>query len=417
MIDLQSAKMGPWQWKVSFLLLFATMINYMDRQALSVQSVRISNHFDLNKTQFGDIEFAFQIAFALGSLFWGVLADRFPVRWVYPFVLFAWSAVGFVTGWSHGFTSLLICRAALGFFESGHWPCALVVTHAILTGAARPMGNSILQSGASLGAISTPIIIDRLVSTSNSPEAWRTPFWIIGSIGLVWVAAWLFIVRAGSFDKSSSQGKEGEVQPSHFDVLMDIISQKRFWALLVMVVSINMTWQLIRTWLPMFLQEGRGYSERVALYFNSAYFAATDVGCLCAGAGALMLAKRGWSSHQSRIIVYAICAGLSALTLIASVLPASPALLGVMLIVGAGTLGLFPCYYSFTQELGANRVGRVTGILSCLGWLIPSPINHYFGKLVDTTHSFDTGIALIGLAPLCGLIAILLLWPRHEPAA
>jgi ACS family hexuronate transporter-like MFS transporter len=164
----------------------------------------------------------------------------------------------------------------------------------------------------------------------------------------------------------------------------------------------------------MFLQTGRGYTEEHALYINSAYFIATDVGCLMAGAGALWLVKRGWNVHRSRLAVYATCSLLSTLTLVAAVLPKGPLLIAVLLTVGAGLLGLFPCYYSFTQELSANRVGKATGLLSFLGWLIPSPLQRAFGQYVDKTGSFDFGIAVIGLAPLLGLLAMLILWRNED---
>ncbi len=183
MINLKAAaRMGRWQWAVSLLLLSATMINYMDRQTLANLSVRIKDQFALTNEQYGNLEQAFSLSFAFGSLIWGVLADILPVRYLYPFVLVAWSMIGFATGLSNGYESLFYCRAALGFFESGHWPCALVVTHSILTSAQRPLSNSILQSGASIGAIITPIVILMMVPAVGVGEpmqadAWRPPFW------------------------------------------------------------------------------------------------------------------------------------------------------------------------------------------------------------------------------------------------
>ncbi len=183
-----AARMGRWQWAVSLLLLSATMINYMDRQTLANLSVRIKDQFELSNQQYGNLEQAFSISFAVGSLLWGVLADVIPVRYLYPFVLVGWSLIGFATGLSNGYESLYLCRAALGFFESGHWPCALVVTHSILTSSQRPLANSVLQSGASIGAIITPIVILMMVPAvapgdTMQPDAWRPPFLVVGAVG------------------------------------------------------------------------------------------------------------------------------------------------------------------------------------------------------------------------------------------
>ncbi len=119
----------------------------------------------------------------------------------------------------------------------------------------------------------------------------------------------------------------------------------------------------------MFLQKGRGYSEATTLTFTSLYYISTDIGCLLAGASALWLAKRGLTAHSARLITYANCALITMLTILASQVSPGYLLLGLLLCVGAGALGLFPCYYSFTQEVDATSIGKITGALSFLGWM------------------------------------------------
>ena len=104
---------------------------------------------------------------------------------------------------------------------------------------------------------------------------------------------------------------------------------------------------------------------------------------------------------------------LSALTTVAAALPQGWLLLGLLLFVGAGTLGLFPCFYSFTQEMSLEHLGKVSGVLSTIAWIASSPLQKFFGRLVDRTGSFDLGLALIGWAPFVALGAMLLLW-RHD---
>jgi len=387
------------------------MINYMDRQVLANMSVRIKTQLQLSSSEYGNIEWAFGTAFAFGSLAFGFMVDRVSVRWLYPSVLLAWSAVGFATGFVWNYSSLLTCRALLGFFEAGHWPCALVVTHTILSKQERPFGNSILQSGASLGAILTPIIIAGFFMVNQDEQAWRPPFQIVGLVGVFWAIAWCFAIPPGSLVREKTTDQKGSDETFW---LIDLLANRRFWALAIMVISINTSWQLIRAWLPMFLQEGRGYSEASALLFNSAYYLATDVGCIGAGFVAMWLSRRGMSVHRSRLVTYAGCSLLACCTCLAAILPQGWALLAVLLIVGAGTLGLFPCYYSFTQELSAANLGTATGILSFLGWIVASPLHRVLGGYVDATRSFDLGVALVGLAPLLGLAAMLILWPKDE---
>jgi ACS family hexuronate transporter-like MFS transporter len=273
------------------------------------------------------------------------------------------------------------------------------------------MGNSVLQSGASLGAIITPIVIRLIVADNPAADAWRSPFYIIGGVGLVWAVAWIAVVRRGDLP---AQPVDLEPAPA-WAWLKQFLTDRRFWALAAMVISINTSWQLIRHWLPKFLQDGRGYSEAYALYFNSTYFIATDVGCILAGIVGLWLTRRGLEVHRSRVVVFLGCALLAAMTTVAASLPAGPMLLGVLLLVAAGTLGVFPCYYSFTQELSQRHMGKLTGLLSFLGWMAASPMQPVFGEAVDRTGSFDLGITLVGWSPLLGLVLFLMLW-RESPA-
>jgi nitrate/nitrite transporter NarK len=80
------------------------------------------------------------------------------------------------------------------------------------------------------------------------------------------------------------------------------------------------------------------------------------------------------------------------------------------LVVAAGSLGLFPCYYSMAQDVSERHLGKASGLLGAIGWLISSPTQKWFGKVVDSTGSFDTGLAMVGLAPLLGLFLLILIW-------
>ncbi len=104
---------------------------------------------------------------------------------------------------------------------------------------------------------------------------------------------------------------------------------------------------------------------------------------------------------------------VKALTTVAAFLPKGWFLLGSLLVVGAGALGLFPCYYSFTQELSTRHQGKVTGLLGTAAWVTSAPLQKLFGRLVDQTGSFDLGIALVGWLPLIAFVFLWLFW--NEP--
>ena len=402
-----------WKWWITSLLLLATMLNYMDRQTLASVAKRITDEFALSQEQYGNIEFAFGWGFAAGSLIFGLLADRISVRVLYPAVVLGWSAMGLLAGFSRGYGTLLVLRALLGVFEAGQWPCALKTTSALLSERDRTFGNSVLQSGASLGAIFTPLILRAMIAGNTAAGAWRPAFVVIGALGLVWIAAWLASFRSSDL-KITPAEKSGSIALAPW--LRGIVRDARFWALAVMVIAINIIWQIVRAWLTKFLQQGRAYSEADALLLSSGFYIATDIGCILSGAAALWLIRRKVNPHAARLRIFAVCSAITALTSVIALLPKGTLLLAVLFLVGAAALGLFPCYYSFTQELGAQQIGKVTGLLSALGWLVSAPVQKYFGRLIDRSQSFDLGIALIGWMPCVALIAMLLLWRKETPA-
>ena len=92
-------------------------------------------------------------------------------------------------------------------------------------------------------------------------------------------------------------------------------------------------------------------------------------------------------------------------------------LITVIMIVGLGSLGLFPCYYAFTQELSVTHQGKVTGTLGTIAWIFPSLWHKEFGRWVDVHESYDVGMFLASLMPLVAFAAIMLVWPTEQPKA
>ena len=398
-----------WTWAVCGLLLIASAINYMDRQTLAGASVRISREFHLNQSQYGEIESVFGYAFAAGSMVFGWMADRFAVRWVYPGVLLAWSVAGFLTGWASSAHELWLARGFLGFFEAGHWPCAIRTTRHLLDDRRRSLGNGLLQSGATVGAIMTPLILRALMG--EGVGEWRLPFLIVGLAGALWILPWLLLVRDGDLPA----GIAGSVIVGGRTSFWNILLSRRFGIILCVLACINTTWQVYRAWLMKFLQEGRGYPEAEALYFNSVWFASADVGCLVAGAVATRLALRGRPVHATRMVVFGISAALCGLVALVPWLGRGPLLLTVLGLGAAGALGVFPIFHSLTQDLSAEHQGKVTGIAGVAGWLVPGYVQKAFGQIADLTGSFNLGLALAALLPLLALIP-LSFWGRRPVA-
>lgn len=431
---------GAWKWWVCGLLLLASTINYMDRMTLASVSRRMIDELHLSKADYGQVEQYFGYAFACGAIVFGWIVDRVSVRWLYPAVLTLWSIMGILTGFagSDGWLgtalagiwspfqymtgvapilgSLLLCRTMLGFFESGHWPCALQTTQRLLPSKDWALGNSVLQSGVSIGAVVTPFIIAAMLTTA--PGSWRLPFVVIGGVGMVWVAAWILTIRGRSLEAPAEKKPAPKI--SSGASLKALLTNHRFWLLAVVVSCINGTWSLYRVWLPLALQDkaGLAFTEEMTLSrILPAYYILTDIGCLLAGAATVWLHRKGLSILNSRRAVFTTCAlivmpgmALPAVTRGDIAIPGlAPihAAMAILVLIAAGSLGVFPCYYSFTQELSKDHIGLVTGLLSFIAWVVPSSLQRPLGAHIDRTGSYDIAFQA-GAWPM--IFAAVLLW-------
>ncbi len=417
--DAASASTGfgrsdAWRWSICVLLLLATVVNYMDRLTTNNLARRIQDEFVLNNEEYGNLELGFGLAFAAGSLLFGWLVDRIGVYWLYPSVLIGWSAMGFLTGLSRSYGELMALRIVLGLFEAGHFPCGLKTVQRLMRPRDRALGNSLLQAGTALGAILAPQAIKLLLT--DGPGGWRRPFLVIGAGGTAWVILWLIALRPSDLRDHHPAEAEVNHDPTRpgtgWPGFWRLAASRRFLALAILVICINLNWHLWRVWLPKFLVEARGYGENSMLDFTTYYYIAADAGILIGGAISAWLARRGWSQYASRISVFAGCCFLTTLTTAVAVLPAGPLFVTALMLVGFGGLGTFAAFYTLTQDLSVEHQGKLSGSLATITWLVTAAVQPIFGIYLDRTHDYNFVLGLAGWFPVLALIAVLTLWTR-----
>jgi ACS family hexuronate transporter-like MFS transporter len=407
------------------VLLLATLLNYMDRQALAITLPELKRTYQLAEARAGWVEGCFGLAFAAGSVLFGFLADRLGPRLLYPAVLAGWSAAGVATGFAGRaeltgllegpgdepgtgvYRWLLGCRTLLGLFEAGHWPCALITARRVLTAADRPLGNAVLQSGATAGAV---LILVYAEVAQTLGAGWPVVFWTVGAAGLLWVPLWLALIRPGDLDRPDPAGP-GDPPAGAAGL------GRRLAVLGVVVACLTVSWQFLRAWLPLLLEDHHGYSRRETRAAAIGYFVAADIGCLIAGALVLGLTRRGWAVHPARVAVFALFVGLSASAAVVPWLGGGAAMIAGLLVAGAGVLGLHPLYYALSQDLPRRHMGVLSGALAAGGWVVSGVFQIVIGSRIEATKSYDTALVIAGLAPLVGLAALVILWPRPRPAA
>ena len=458
-----------WVWTLCCFMLLATAVNYLDRLVLNQAASQIKRELSFDSFRFpvidlntptdslladrnyGILEGLFGLSFALGAVTFGWIADRVRVAWLYPAAVVAWSIAGFCSGLANSYGELLVCRCALGFFESANWPCGLITTRLLLEASQRNLGNGLLQSGAALGAVLTPPLMlfitlgptglpgsldaaSELLARKDLLLAWRLSFQVVGIIGVVWACAWLTFIRGKWFMWDKPSMPEGQ-SDSTFAMVKEFVADRRFWILLTMVVTINLSWQFLRAWMPPFLGEARSYSPVAISLFSSLYYLVADFGSIACGALALGLSTR-LGVQGARRLVFLMGALACLASIPAAILPAGRTLEMFLLLLGFGSLGVFPIYYSQCQEFPARWQGRVSGILGSLTWVTVFMLQIAMGTWVSSTkasflaselavglepaeaaraaaaHAYTLGFALAGLPPLLGFAA-LMCWPTQ----
>lgn len=418
---------GWWPWAICGILLFATLLNYMDRQALAVTLPTFKHNFNLVEGRVGIVEGCFGFAFAFGSIFFGLIADRVGPRYLYPIVLGGWSVAGIATAFAGQtwltsllenpgdepgtgvFRWLLICRVVLGIFEAGHWPCALLTVRAILSEKDRTLGNGILQSGASLGAVIVPFYVQ---FGEKMGQSWEFPFWSIGVVGLLWIPFWFALVAGRDLSTPKTDARDA-VEQSAAPVPFAEMIQKLI-VLGIMVATLTISWQFLRAWLALFLEDHHKFTKEWTRGLMAGYFIAADVGCILSGALVKRLTTAGWQVQSSRLLGYFLFSLLTACAALVPYAGSGPWMVLLLFTAGAGILGLHPYYYALTQELSHKHMGSLAGLLSAAGWVVSSISQISLGKYIETHKSYDLGLLMVGLAPLIGFSALLVLWPRKR---
>ncbi|MGE3821658.1 MAG: MFS transporter [Isosphaeraceae bacterium] len=465
-----------WAWGVCWLMFASTVLNYMDRQAISLVSGPVKLEFGLSNEDFGWVMAVFSMTYAISQVPAGFLVDRWDLKRTYAGAVAWWSMAGIASAFSPTLGFLMGCRAMLGVGESFNWPCALSVTGRILPPADRSLGNGIFNSGAAFGAVLTPLVVPLLTRWAG----WRTSFVVIGALGFVWVAAWMVAMRDPRAARISGLAKRtGPPSDCEFSgglgfeaklafhvvsalafvifasayrfgmpaiwwgiatltfgwllaarvvsteslagnswaaSLGEVVRLRRFWVLVLVSVSINVCWHFLLSWMPTYLREDRGMSFLASGLWTAVPFLAADAGNLGGGGLSRMLAARGVSPVRARVLVMAGCTLLATSAAGVAVANQNAMVVALLALAAMGIAAFMANYFSFTQEVAPRHTGLVVGILGGVGNLLAAGILPLAGLIKDRTGSFAPIFVMVGVLPFVGLAALALAWgPEPSP--
>lgn len=391
-----SPRAAPGSWWICLLLLFATILNYLDRQVLSLTADRIIAEYGLTREQFGELLAWFRYSYAAVQIGGGWLVDWLGPRLLYPAAVGLWSAAGVLTAFTGTVGGLSACRFLLGVGEAFNWPCALKVTRRLLPPEDRPLANGIFNSGTAVGAMLAPVVVTVLTLRFG----WRSSFLFTGLLGVIWIAVWQFYTRSrradldGDRTPSSKMGK----------VLLRVVRDKRFWLLTVSAVVVNSVSYFLADWIPLYLKAERGYSFTAGNLLSMLVFVGFDAGNLAAGTLVRAMTHRGIGIAKARRrALLASCVCMSCALGVGAA--AQFITLASIILTAVGVAGFLVIYLTLVQELVPEHVGLCAGLLGGIGNLAYGLIAPAIGRFSDMQQT-TTAFVLIATLPWLAFAAI-----------
>ena len=419
-------KKTNFRWVICSLLFFATTVNYLDRQVLSLTYKDfIAPVFGWSDNDYGTITAVFSIIYALCNLFAGKFIDRLGTKKGYLWAIFIWSlgaclhagcgvgtsalkAVGFLgmMGVTTSVWLFLACRAVLALGEAGNFPAAIKVTAEYFPKKDRAFATSIFNSGSSVGALAAPLSIPLIAKYCG----WEMSFIIIGALGFVWMGFWMWLYKKPaenprvnaeelkylSQDEGAEEVKDAGAEGPKISYLK-AFSLPQTWALVLGRFLTDGVWWFFLFWTPGYLSDQFGYKSSdgmgMALIFTL-YAIVTFVSIYLCKIPTYMVDKRGMNPYEGRMVAMFIFACFPLLALGAQPLGSFSAWWPAILIglACAGHQAWSANVYSVVGDMfPKSTIGTLTGIAQFAAGCGSFMVNKCAGKLF--TYAAEQGDA------------------------
>jgi ACS family hexuronate transporter-like MFS transporter len=270
------------------LVFFATMINYLDRQTLSVAAPVLREQFQMSNVAYSRVVFAFMLAYTIMNGVSGPLVDRLGTRLGYALCMAWWSLAAILHRFATGAVSLGAYRFLLGMGEAGNWPAGLKVVAEWFPEQERALASGLFNSGSSIGAILAPPLVAWILIRFGWPAA----FVAIGMLGLGWLLLWWPLYYTPAEVRK-------EVAPSKVPV-WNLMRDRFVWSFTLSKVFMDPAWYFYIFWFPEYLKRARGFDMASIGRYGWIPFLVAAFGNLFGGAMSGWLLRRGCSLTVAR---------------------------------------------------------------------------------------------------------------------
>ncbi len=402
------------RWYIGGILFLSTVINYIDRQTLSVLAPYIKSEFHWDNSTFALLIISFRVAYSFGQTASGYFLDKVGVRRGLSYAVAFYSAAAMLTSLSTGLRSLCAWRFLLGAGESANWPGATKAVAEWFPRKESGWAVAIFDSGSAIGGAVAPFLVYGIYRHTGD---WRSAFLVTGVLGLLWIPLFRWLYRSPEEHPRLSQAEReyilrerGDASPSGGVRLpyRTLLRLPQTWGIVIGKSFTDPVWFFITDWFAIYLVS-RGFRPEESLLAFWVPFLAADIGNFVGGGFSSWLIGRGWSTGSARRSV-ALVSGLGMTTLAATVYFRSfPAMI---LCFAIATLA-YASFSTVVLALPADlyRTGSVATVagLSGTGAGIGTILATYSIGVVSDRYSFEPILIAASLVPLIATAAVLLL--------
>ena len=386
---------SSFRWVMIGLAFFATLINYLDRQALSVAAPILRLQFHLSSIDYSRVLFAFMLAYTVMNGISGLLIDRLGTRFGYGLFVGWWSLSAVLHVFARGVWSLGFFRFLLGMGEAGNWPAAVKVVAEWFPPEARSWASGIFNSGSSVGAILAPPVIAALVLRFG----WRSAFVAVGSLGFLWLLAWSALYR--------SPARIMDAPATTRPPLCLLLRSRFVWTFTISKIFVDPVWYFYTFWFPEYLFHARHFDLASIGRYSWIPFFVAGVGSVCGGLIARAFVIAGLSLGGARKAAVTVAAVMMTAAIPAVHVPGSALSIALVSIAMAGYTAALANMLAMPADIfpsgGAASVYGLASMGAGFGGMVFALVT---GWLVDR-YSYVPVFWLFGLIPL---ISIAILW-------
>ena len=314
-----------YRWLVCLLLFLATTINYVDRQILALVKPILDEQFHWTNVEYGKVNAAFQLAYAVGLLGFGALVDRVGTKIGYALSIAAWSLSAIGHAFVGSVSGFVRARVALGLSEGGNFPSAIKAVALWFPRRERALATALFNSGANVGAVVAPAIVPWIALTWG----WRAAFVIAGCAGLAWLVLWIplydlpekvsrvsaaeRVLIAGDADQRAGQRADDAGPPIGW---LSILGQRQAWSFIIGKFLTDPVWWFFLIWLPDFFKKTRGLDIKGSRLYLVSIYGIVTVLSVAGGWLPGALTRQGFTPTRARKMTMLVCA-LAVLPIIA----------------------------------------------------------------------------------------------------